>query len=249
MKENPTIEQFNRVMEKYRLTEPLPAEVQRHIRINKRRQFNRTLKRTSGYSALFALISNLFFTLKKYGIGITIVKSAIILGVIALLTAGTVTTALYFLVLQKVPDPQAVIKARERITGTTGQDPAVMGEDKNPPESAAVIEDRLGVQAFSGVNLPVSRAAGISDRIASSLSALRGENRVVNIRFGRGGKKSGMMLLGSVEAGDGSYSITARVVNVKDSRILFYDSERAGSEQDIDGACDRLAKRIFAAIK
>lgn len=58
-----------------------------------------------------------------------------------------------------------------------------------------------------------------------------------------------MMLLGSVETADRGYSITARVVSVKDSRILFYDSETAVSEQDMDGACDRLAKKIYAAIK
>ena len=248
MKENITIEQFSRVMEKYRLVEPLPAEVQRHLRRNKRRQFKRTLKRTSGYSALFVLISNVFFTLKKYGIAITIVKSAILVGIVALLAAGAVSTALYFLVLQKTPDPEFVTKARERITGTTGADPAVRDEDFTA-EPAAVIEDRVGVQAFTGVNLPVSRASGVSDSLARSLAALRGGDRVVNLRFGRAGKKSGMMLLGSVESADGAYSITARVVSVKDSRILFYDSETAVSEQDLDGACDRLAKKIFAAIQ
>jgi len=153
MKDNTTIEQFNRVMEKYRFTEPLPAEVQRHLRRNKRRQFNRTLKRTSGYSALFALISNLFFTLKKYGIAITIVKSAILIGIVALLTAGAVSTALYFLLLQKVPDPEVIMKARERITDTNGGDPA-SGDEDLPKEPAAVIEDRFGVQAVTGVNLP-----------------------------------------------------------------------------------------------
>ena len=129
-------------------------------------------------------------------------------------------------------------------------DPVFVVRDEDfPAEPAAVIEDRVGVQASTGVNLPVSRASGVSDSLARSLAALRGGDRVVNLRFGRAGKKSGMMLLGSVESADGAYSITARVVSVKDSRILFYDSETAVSEQDLDGACDRLAKKIFAAIQ
>ncbi len=249
MKESINIDQFNRVMEKYRLVEPLTADVQRHLRKSKRRQFNRTLKRTSGYSALFLFISNVFFTLKKYGIAITIVKSAILIGIVALLTAGVVSTALYFLVLQNVPDPEVVSKARDRVTGNAGQDSTADNEEDSLAEPAVVIEDRLGVQPFTGVNLPVTRTTGVSDRMAQSLAALRGGSRVINLRFGRGGKKSGLMLLGSVEPADGSYSITARVVSVKDSRILFYDSETAASEQDLDSACDRLAKRIFSAIK
>jgi hypothetical protein len=249
MRENRTIEQFNRVMEKYRFVEPLPADVQHHLRKSKRRQFNRTLKRTSGYSALFALISNLFFTLKKYGIAITITKSAILLGIAALLTAAAASTALYFLVLQKVPDPDVITKARERVTGTLEQDSALKESTDYPAEPAAVIEDRLGVQAFTGINLPDNRVAVVTDRMARSLAALRGGDRVVNLRLGRGGKKSGMMLLGSVESSDGSFSITARVVSVKDSRILFYDTETAGSEQDINGACSRLADKIYNTIK
>jgi len=247
MKENVTIDQFNRLMEKYRLTEPLPPHVRRHLRKSKRRQFIIILKRTSGYSALFVLISNVFFTLKKFGMAITIVKSAIIIVAAALLTAGAVTMAVYFLVLQNVPDPEAVTGVRDSVIGTEDRDRAL--KDEPPAEPMSVIEDRIGIQAFSGVNLPVDRATGISDRIAGELSALLGESRVINLRVGRGEKRSGMILLGTVEESNGSFSIIARVVNVKDSVILFYDKETAASEGDIDGACGRLAKKIYSAIK
>lgn len=249
MKNNASVKQFGQVMQKYRLADPVPAEVQRHIRDYKRRQFNKTLRRTAGYSSLFVLISNLFFTLRRYGLSITIAKSAILLGVLTMLTAAAFTTVLYWFVLKKVPDPKIVTKTADHVAREMGGESGTTDNSDTPSEPPAVIEDRLGVQAFTGVNVPGATAAGVSDRVAKDLAALRGGERVVNLRYGRGNRKSGMMLFGNVESADGGFTITARVVSIKDSRILFYDSEGAVSEQDIDSACGRLAKKIYDKIQ
>jgi hypothetical protein len=245
---NETLEQFSQVMLKYRFTEPLPEDVRRHLRTSKRRQFNLTMKRIGGYSTLFALVANLFFVLKRFGLGVTIVKSAILLGIAVMTTAGFFALTVYWVAFRGAPDPAALNGARERAVGIVSER-AVPQVEEAAQEPAAVIEDRIGVQAFSATNLPYSRAAGVSDRLVRGLAGLRGGDRVVNLRFGRGGKKSGMMLLGSVEDAGGVYVITARVVSVKDSRILFYDSETVRSEDLLEGACDRLANKIYSAIK
>lgn len=243
MKENPNIAVLGEVLLKYRFVEPAPVEVQRHIRKIKRKQFQVIMKRTAGYTLLFSLISNIFLALKKYGIGITIVKSAVLLGIITLMTAGAVTTGVYFFMVRDVPDNKT-IGVMDVIREAA---PAVLSDGaKEPP---AVIEDRLGVQPFAGIQYPAVQAARASDRIAKSLAALRGDDRVVNLRFGREGKKSGMMLFGSVELSGGTYIVTARVASVKDSRILFYDMETAGTDAEVEGACDRLARKIYEKIR
>ncbi len=247
MNESPNILLFGEVLHKYRFTEPAPADIQHFIRENKRKQFQKIMKRTAGYSVLFALISHMFFTIRKYGIAITIVKSAILLGVLSLITAAAVTTGVYLFVVRGAQDA-VMAPAMEFIRGAVREGNAGDHDDylKEPP---AVIEDRLGIQPFAGVHMPDARAARLSDRMAKTLSSLRGNDRVVNLRLGRGGRKSGMMLFGSVESSAGTWIVSARVASVKDSRILFYDTETAGSEPDLEGACDRLARRIYDAIR
>jgi hypothetical protein len=252
MKENPRIEQFNSLMSKYNMTDPLPQEVKLHILLNKKRLFKKTLKRTVGYSAVFLAVAGVFFTLKKYGIGITIVKSAIFLGAAAFFSAGAVSAIVYLFAVQKTPDTHAIQEILDKaITQAMLYNSKLDDTDKEegPIESAAVIEDRIGVQVFNAIDLPSSMAVNISDRISLNLAKMRGEIRVVNLRLGRKGKKSGMMLFGTLEAEGDVYSITVKVVNIKDSKILFYENEKALNDQDIDGACERLSKRIFDRIK
>ena len=253
MKEDANVSKFNRVLLKYRFVEPVPPEVRRHIRLNKGRQFGITLKRAGAYSILFALISHLFFTLRKYGIGITIVKSALLLGILSLFTAAIITTGVYWFVIRSSPESPLYKEIDDSIgsIGSIIEKPATTAapEEKDIVESPAVIENRIGVQPFHAENCPAALALSASDRMAGTLSSLRGRELVLNLRTGRAGRKSGMMLFGSVDFLEGAYTVTARVVSVKDSRILYYDSEIAGTENDIQAACDRLSRKIFEKIK
>lgn len=245
MKNDALITLFGELLLKYQLVDPASDEVKAHIRRVKRVQFKKTLKRAGGYTIIFGLISDLFFTLKKAGLSVTIVKSAVILGILATLMAASVVSGVYLLM-------SGYINA----TGITGHRTAVV--DKTVPradvknevqEAPKIIEDRIGVSPFTAVNVPGKSAITVSDRIAKLLADMRGRDRVLNLRYGRGGKKSGMMLFGAVEEVEGAYTVTVRVVSVKDSRILFYDTETAPSETEIDTAADRMTKRIFGQFK
>lgn len=250
MKENANISKFNEVLVKYRFVEPVPVEVRHHVRMNKGKQFRKTLKRAGASSLIFALISYVYFTLKRYGIGVTIVKSALILGILSLFTAAAITTGVYWFVMRQGPENALSREIDETIGGIIEKTGAASEQDgKDIVEPAAVIEDRLGVQPFRGENCPGERALTASDRIAGTLASLRGGKRVINLRMGRAGRKSGMMLFGTVEFLEGAYTVTARVVSVKDSRILYYDSEIAGSEEEIGAACDRLSRKIYERIQ
>lgn len=245
MKNDALVALFGELLLKYRFVEPASSEVKEHIRREKRRQFKKTLRRAGGYTIIFGLIADLFFRLKRAGIPATIVKSAVILGILATLMTASVVSGVYLL-LTRYFDATDIMR-----NGTTAVDKAVapVGEKNEVIEAPKVIEDRIGVKAFTAVNLPGTRAIAVSDSIAKSLAGLRGRDRVLNLRYGRGGKKSGMMLFGAVEEVEGVYTITVRVVSVKDSRILFYDVETAKSESEIGVAADRMAQRIFEQFR
>lgn len=246
MKHDATIGLFEEVLLKYRLVEPVPPVVHDHIRKEKGRQFKRTLRRAGGYSVLFAMVSDLFFALKKLGLPVTIVKSAAILGILAALGAVSVTSGIYLLVTGLAKPPAAIREVPRTLPGKQG---GAGDEAREAAEPMEVIEDRIGVRPFQAVDLAEARAIGLSDRIAGRLARLRGGDRVINLRHGRRGKKSGMMLFGTVEHVEGMYTVTARVVNVGDARILFYDTETVATEDEFEAAGDRLAEKIYNSLR
>jgi hypothetical protein len=250
MKKKPDINKFNMLLQKFRFVDPISPDIQQILRRSKSGQFKRTFRRTAGYSAVFAMIASLYFRIRRMGLPITIIKSSILAGLAAVILISTVTTGIYWYFL-KGP-AESVIREELQHIAPLVTDPGISTrkeQARDIAEPADVIEDRIGVKIFNAVNLPEIKAVSASDRMASILSGLRGVDRVINLRLGRAGKKSGMMLFGSLELMEGNYTLSARLVSIKDSKIIFYDTEIIRSESDIDGACDRLAGKIYSRIR
>jgi len=237
------------LIKKSRLDKPVPAEVQAYIRENKGRQFKKIMKKAGVYSVLFGLISNLFFYLKRIGLGVTIVKTAVILTVTAVIIISFTTAGLYMLgrgyFSGKIQEKVEILDGNK---GALDLFPAGNKIDKALPENDAASEsDRVGVQQFVGVNVPASRAAETGDLIYEKLSSMTGSDRVVNFRKGR--KKAGVLLMGSIEYLNNGYMISARLVNIKDSKIIYYTSENIISLDELERACQSISTRIAEKIK
>ncbi len=240
------IEQFSRVLDRLGFAEPAPPELQEYIRKVKRRQFRKTLKRTGAYSLVFILISYIYFTLKKIGISVTIYKSAAILALGSSITAVSIGAGAYF-AAKKIIAPAEEIKI-EKIQQEENVTAAVPVPVKKEPDNADTLENirkRIGVQPFDAANADVSMSVRVTDMIAAGLAALRGADYVVNTRREKSGKRTGMLLKGSVEFLNGEYTLTAKVVDVQTLKVIYYTSETAATENDIDSACSKIAEKIF----
>ncbi|MCU0821325.1 MAG: hypothetical protein MUC95_02485 [Spirochaetes bacterium] len=245
---NERVEQFHRVLDRMSLVEPASPELQEHIRRIKSTQFRKTLKRAGAYSLSFALISYVYFALKKAGISISIYKSAAIVALGSSITAASIGVGAYVAV-KKITAPEEDIKIekvlqKEKITASVS-----VPEKKETavPDSLEMIRKRIGVQLFDSANVEDSLPGRVTDAIAGDLAARRGAGYVINRREEKSGKRAGMILKGSVEFLDGVYTVSAKVVDVQTSRVVYYTSETAASEKEIDGACGRIAKKIAAS--
>ncbi len=248
---NSNVEQLYNVLDKYKFVEPASPEVQRHIRKIKKAQFKKTLKRTASYSLTFALIGYMYFTIKKLGIGITIVKSAAILAAGSTVAAVSIATGTYYTVKHiTVSEPEQEIEIeqiieQESIVPIKGVSPvkqrAVKKEE--PKDSIEVIEKRIGVQPFFAENVENTTAHMVTDKIAEEIARLRGKDYVVNYRSIKD-KRSGIILKGSVEFLDGTYTISAKLVDVKSLKLLYYTTETVKSLGEIDEACVRISGKI-----
>ena len=243
------IEQFNRVLDRMGFVEPASPELQEYIRKVKLKQFRKTLKRTRAYSVAFALVTYIYFTLKKMGIGITIYKSAVILALGSSITAASIGAGAYFAV-KKLSAPAEEIRIEKILQEEKIAAPGTESIKKetaaaqSPADTLEKIRKRIGVQPFDSANVDGSMAGRVTDMIAEGLIALRGIDYVVNGRKQKKEKRSGMVLKGSVEFLNGVYTVTAKVVDVQSLKVVYYTSETAASEGDIDGACARIAKKI-----
>jgi hypothetical protein len=238
-------EQFEKLMSKFRFTRPVPPEVRRRISSSKKKQFRTILKKTGGYSISFGIIASLFFSLKKLGMGVSIVKTAIILASVTaaatvLIVAGVYTTV------------KRIDKDEKREVGVLETDKQVAQpveqKDAEPVDSSESVAGRIGVRVFAADNADKNMSITVTDAIADELALLRGEEFTLNIRKSNDEKRYRMMLVGSVEQRDGVFMITARVSDVRDSRVLFYASEEAASPGDITAACRSIARKIAQSI-
>lgn len=242
--------QFAEVLKRYGFVEPILPEVQMYIRDIKREQFIRTLKKAGGYSFIFGIITSVFFAIKKMGVGTTIVKSALLVFASAVISLTILSSGIYLSFKYITAFEEKKEEKREDAvqSGDAGIDKRIIREKKTRreiPEGVML----LGVQPFVAVNVEGRIALLAADTIAEKLVELRGSSRVINMRRRREGRKIGLMLLGSVEDLEGTYTVTAKVVSVSDSKIVFYTSEIVHSIDEIPAACTKIAGRISGIIR
>ncbi len=108
----------------------------------------------------------------------------------------------------------------------------------------------LGVIPFTGENVPSSFSTAFSDELTKSISKLYSNKKVLNVRFADKRKTSiEKMVLGSVEKLGTSYTISAKIVNVIDSKILFYTSHTINDKREIKKASSIIAEKIVSHLK
>ncbi len=247
---NTDTSQFAEVLERYGFAEPIPPEVQKHIRNIKSEQFIRTLRKAGKYSFIFGIVTSVFFAIKKMGVGTTIVKSALLVFASAVISLTILSSGIYLSFKFITAPEERIEEKREDVvqSGDGGIDKRIIHEKKARREIPEGVM-QLGVQPFVAVNVKGRIALLAADTIAKKLVELSGSSRVINMRRGREGGRIGLMLLGSVEDLEGTYTITAKVVGVRDSKIVFYTSETVRSIDEIPAACTRIAERISKIIR
>ncbi len=247
---NEAIEQFHKVLENLSFVEPASPELQKHIRKIKRRQFKKILKKTAAYSVTFICISYIYFTLKKLGISVTIAKSAAIFAVSSSVAAVSVAGGSYYAV-KKIVAPeveQEIEKIIEREAAGPEKKKDINKREKIDPKKNAdtvdIIKKRIAVQNFDVENANNIIAQKVTNKILEELAQIRGADYVVGYSKGKTDKISGMTLIGSVEFLNNLYTITAKVIDIKTLKVIYYASEISESEEGLNSACEKISKKI-----
>lgn len=93
------IQILEQLLEKYRLTEPVPEEVRAYFLKRKKAFFVKVCKSLGIYNIFFGSVITVFFIMKKLGIAVTVIQSAVIVTVLTVFSAASVTYCGYSLIL------------------------------------------------------------------------------------------------------------------------------------------------------
>ncbi|HNT13100.1 MAG TPA: hypothetical protein PKG59_19615 [Spirochaetota bacterium] len=247
---NGSIRSFERILERFRFREPVPDSVQAHILTTKRRSLIGILKSVDDYSITYGLVLAVYFTTRRMRIRPTVAQSKIILAALALTVLLVITFTIWLVTPQPASRPDTLPQAAVSVTATaTATIQQVQADEKMLDEKTAPsVRYRLGVETFTSDFVGVNERKRIADAITNELLRLAGPDRVV--RIGVVGRKNvNRVLLGAVERLGDTYIITAKIVDVEKSRVLFSTSESAGTEQEIDTACERIARKAAGHVE
>ena len=79
-----------------KLDDPVADEVQEAITAVKEEDLKAVLKKAGAYGLVFGAVVSFFFYVKKFGISLSLAKSAVTLGVVSVAATAVVTTGAYF---------------------------------------------------------------------------------------------------------------------------------------------------------
>ncbi len=238
------------VIDKYKLSDPVPADVRAAMERSRRDNLAKILKKEA-YSSLFiSAVVSFFLWIKKFGISISITKSAVAVSAAVIIGLSAVTAAGIY-VVNKV------------FEHNTSQKLDMVNEQRNPEEKAS-IPCAVELLSYNVAVSPVEMedvSSEVTDtyrlRLVQELKKIRGAKAAINIEKLDENHISSRILSVSIiklkdpqkETGDNSlYRISARIINSANSQVLLYTSVMAAGEERIAESLAGLAGKISARL-
>ncbi len=243
---NKNIENFHNLIDKYQLTDETPADVKNNISQYKKAGFKNIIKKAGKYSIISAAVYSVFFFLKKLGISISVFKSIIIVSVGSIVIVSSVSTGVYYTIKHITGKDQ---KLEKKIDNTQLKNKNIEALKNNPQNKTTAVTTKdatvaFGVIPFAVENAPKTISTAFTSGLISNLKAAHGSKAVMRLNIAKQNRVK-KLVIGSIDRIDGSYIITAKVVRVKDSKILKMVTETVDSKDKLQAA----AKRISAKVK
>lgn len=236
---------LKQLFEKCKLSENLSPETKKVMLDSKKEVFIKIMKSQAKYGFLMFFIVTLFFGIKRFGITLSIVKSSIVVITLAVFVTAGLISGSYFLVQHIVFSDQIPEKEIQNITPDNGVSP---NAKKKTSKMKRKTDYKLDVFSFSSEGIDRKKVNRITDKIIKQLNLIKGKNTAKLSINDKKINKYNRRLLGSVVQIDKNIMITAKIINVHTSKVIFYITEETDSIDKIDKLCDLVAQKISRQI-
>lgn len=240
------------LLDKYKITEPIPAGVRRDILAHKRKNFIAIMKKLERYSPLLEAFLFIYFLLRKFGIIATLKQCGVILAVSAALTVAGISTGAYVVIKHVLDTPSRVEIEKAKTEDNSLQkakDEAIsqsVVENTSPPLHD--VKNIIVFQPFDGMNASTGEISQVSGTIQNELIRIRGSKNIISPQVSTPDISTRLLLIGTVRKMGGSYSLTAKVIDRESGKIHFAATEEARTDTLIF-VSKKLAKEISDNIE
>ncbi len=239
MNTNINIQNFSRVMDKYKFIRPIPPAMQSDVIAAGQKDLKLIYKRFGRYGIIFAVLLFMYNQLGRAGFSVTFFKCKIILAAMAALiaTAGIYSTA-------KIAQHYIKQPVIDESAGT--QENLYDRPSPSLKEKQATLPYIIGIDAFRGADEALTVI--VTDKIFKNLQNILGEDKIT--RLGNTNRrKLPRVIDGSVrKLGDG-HNIIIKIVNITTAKTEFAATEKFRTEAEVDEACRRISERIAVSLR
>lgn len=238
------------LLDKYKVTRPVPAGVRRDILAHKRRNFVTIMKKLDRYNPLLGASLLIYFLLRKLGIIATLKQCGIILAVSVALTVAGISTGAYLVIKHTSPSSNEMQKekAEDNSLQKTNNDVKSKFSDDFTSPPLRDVKNVIVFQPFDGMNASTGEISQVSGTIHNELTRIRGSKNIISTQAGVTNASTNLLLIGTVRKMGAAYAITAKVIDRESGKIHFAATEEAQPDT-LNLVSKKLAKEISDNIE
>ena len=255
------IQTLNAVLEKYKISQPLPLHVRRQQLINKRKSLIELLKKTKRYNPLLGLVIYVYFLFKSYGLTISMLQSALVVSTVSLVTVATLSSGVYLIVKNVIKVDFDLLDSRDTLLPLQFNDEVKVDPQEIKKESQAILpfppkenlrpalreaKNKIRIMDFDDNKAGTKAKQMVAKVLREELVLFRGKN---NILTSGQNQPANIILYGAVERIGKIYSLTIRATDKESGKIVFISSKQAKSLEELKNVTRLLAEDLVDKIK
>ncbi|MFH0977013.1 MAG: hypothetical protein V1874_14625 [Spirochaetota bacterium] len=237
------------VIDRYELSEPVPQDVRLAMDRSRKENLVKILKKDARRFIFISTVVSFFLWIKKFGISLSIAKSAVTVTTACIISAGALTTAGVYTTKKIIEHfsagmPNTEEKIEEMKKTKTGS-----LERRIVP---GILTYAVAVSQIEMDEISNDRLYEYTNKIIRDLRNIKGAQAAININNLDKKHFSDKILSISIiklkesqtTGSKSEFRISAKIVNSNNSQVLMYASETADNESMIQDSLRKLAKKI-----
>ncbi len=241
---NSALNNFEQLADKYKFVNPITPDLQNFAILHSRKNLKKLLRDAGDFSIIFGFVLSVYSLAKKLGLSITFFQSKVITAFLSISIGISGVTGGNIAISYIIDKYSTNEDKTEQITNDT----AGILELDTPVEDTKTIniKHRIGVNLFLGSDKELARS--VSNFLAIELIKIVGSDKVTLLGF-KERRKTDRIAMGSIRTLGKQKIITAKLVNVENSRAEYVTSEKIESIDGLGEACRKIAVRIVDKLK
>ncbi|MFW5862392.1 MAG: hypothetical protein ACOCWZ_09075 [Spirochaetota bacterium] len=232
---------LQQILNRYRLNHPVSESGRQRMFFARQKALVMIMKNKGKYGIFFAVVLKVFYLSRRFGIPLSVAKSAMVATTALLVATGGIATTTYY-----------TVKFIQHELKTTVPDelPAFTRDVNNEPPvkktSHAPARYDIAVGTFQSSSTGSNLAAALEDNLRVQLSKMMGKEKVIMLsKLSPDEKKlPRYLLLGSIIPMGENVRVSARLVERSTSKIVLYVSQTIDGEKNIHEVSKAISVKV-----